>query len=72
MNNCSICLNNDGLLIKTYNKYYTKCRCNFVYHHECISKWKNIRNNCPICKKNLYNNQDLRYHVLIFQYQEIY
>ena len=27
--------------------------CNHVFHEECIDKWKERNNTCPICRKDL-------------------
>ena len=43
-NDCSICL-----LPLANNKNKT-LPCNHKYHHDCIEKWLNIKNICPLCR----------------------
>ena len=40
---CSICLN------KNTNPFQLNCKHSF--HKECIEKWLNINNSCPICRE---------------------
>ena len=51
-NTCSICLDN-----MSENKVKLNCDCNYFYHQNCIDRWKEIRNECPICKKVLDNDE---------------
>lgn len=44
-NQCSICLETDGELVK-------HCCCNYYSHIDCIKKF-NRSVNCFICKKNM-------------------
>jgi hypothetical protein len=50
MDNCIICL-------EPYNKsdkikFNIECECVMVYHKDCILKWLETNQCCPICKKN--------------------
>lgn len=42
-NNCNICLGNLCL------EENTKTICNCIYHKDCLERWNNINNTCPIC-----------------------
>ena len=53
---CSICLDNIG-----ENKVKLDCDCNYFYHQNCIDRWKEIKNECPICKKVLDNGESNEY-----------
>lgn len=44
---CGICL--DGLYVTEEYCILTKCR--HYYHGECIGRWLNIRNECPLCRR---------------------
>lgn len=46
---CVICFD----LIEQTNKSITKC--NHIFHTNCLIKWSNINNSCPMCKKKLFN-----------------
>lgn len=56
LNKCIICLqdidNSDN--IKSLN-----CYCEYNYHNECINKWLNINNTCPVCRKILKNTYNI-------------
>ena len=41
---CAICFEENSLSLT---------KCGHIYCKECITKWLNTRQNCPICKKNL-------------------
>jgi hypothetical protein len=45
---CSICLEN----FKEDDSVY-KLKCDHVYHKTCLDTWFKIKNNCPMCKKNI-------------------
>lgn len=51
---CSICLEsfkeNEDLVEFTCNKEH-------IFHEECIKAWIEKRTNCPICRKELFNDQ---------------
>jgi hypothetical protein len=44
---CSICMDNSII----HN--WTKTRCNHYFHSQCITKWMEINNTCPICRADL-------------------
>ncbi len=44
---CSICLNN----IKTY--YNGVLPCGHIFHTDCILKWIDRSNTCPMCRQDL-------------------
>lgn len=43
-NECSICL------LSLTNSKNKKLQCNHVFHYDCIEKWLNIKNICPLCR----------------------
>ena len=43
---CSICL-------KHIKKNTSVLSCGHQYHKKCINKWKNINNQCPICREKI-------------------
>ena len=51
---CSICTQELPLTCFTYNNptdlFRTSCR--HYFHRSCLSRWCQINNNCPICRKN--------------------
>ena len=51
-NICIICLTNYD------NKYHImkKLKCNHTLCESCFNKWYKIKESCPICRKNLFNN----------------
>jgi hypothetical protein len=34
----------------TSSSYYTSCSCNGKFHHDCLFKWINMAQSCPICR----------------------
>ena len=42
---CSICLENDGVWIKT--------KCGHIFHQHCLQKAKAVASLCPICRANI-------------------
>ena len=44
---CSICLD------VIANKDCVKTSCGHQYHKKCLSKWKRINKNCPLCRRDL-------------------
>ena len=42
---CSICLENEGLLVPS--------KCGHKFHTECLIKWLENKNTCPNCRKNI-------------------
>ena len=51
-NICIICLANYD------NKFHIlkKLKCNHTLCENCFNKWYKIKESCPICRKNLFNN----------------
>ncbi len=47
LNTCVICIDNISLTTEDI----IKLECDHFYHKECIHKWLNSNNNCPICRK---------------------
>jgi hypothetical protein len=54
---CAICLNNNGTFITTI--------CNHKFHEHCLNEWTQYRENCPICRGNLYRF-DFKKELMIF------
>jgi hypothetical protein len=57
---CTICLKN----IKTKSsktllneKFVTKCKCKYYYHHRCIKTWMRRKKSCPTCRKTIFDNK---------------
>uniref|UniRef100_T1J999 RING-type domain-containing protein n=1 Tax=Strigamia maritima TaxID=126957 RepID=T1J999_STRMM len=46
LNECAICLEELGLLVK-------KLPCKHTFHWKCISQWKSRNNSCPVCRLEL-------------------
>jgi len=50
---CNICLDD----IPTIMAIKNNCKCIDKYYHiNCLTKWSNINNNCPICRTKLNND----------------
>lgn len=45
---CSICSSSEE-----YSGIVKLSRCNHIYHRECITKWANNKNNCPLCRTDI-------------------
>ena len=45
---CCICLNN--IKIKDM---ITKLSCNHVFHYKCLSKWCEVKTECPFCRETI-------------------
>ena len=52
---CAIC--QDDMEDKSKNKIL---QCNHQFHTECIDKWINMRNLCPICNKKIDNTKPIK------------
>jgi hypothetical protein len=50
---CSICQDN---FYK--DQKVKKLCCKHIYHEECINKWMERSNTCPICRKDIIKKQD--------------
>lgn len=56
-NICFICFENENeskyILTKLKNQkvFIKKCLCDGWIHNECLTKWYNVKQNCPICRK---------------------
>jgi hypothetical protein len=56
---CIICLDpsitNNNLIkmqsILSYLLFSKDCSCNGIFHYNCLLKWINTTNSCPICRK---------------------
>ena len=46
---CIICLDK----IKR-NSVITKLKCGHIFHHNCLHKWVNTKNSCPICRDKIH------------------
>ena len=46
---CPICQN----AIKTNTEIIRELGCSHVFHLDCIDKWLLMKNQCPLCKKNI-------------------
>ncbi len=55
---CSICTEQLPLTCFIYNNPTDLFRtsCGHYFHRSCLSRWCQIKNNCPLCQKNnIYN-----------------
>ena len=51
---CSVCIDN----FDTTEKDVVKLKnCNHIFHKECIDKWIKINRTCPICRKDVVNDE---------------
>ena len=54
---CAICLD-------TYDSSNAvKLNCSHNFHNECIEKWKNVKNECPVCRESIDNEE----HVVVIE-----
>jgi NACalpha-BTF3-like transcription factor len=51
--NCSICFEN---LIDNY----CQLNCSHYFHTQCINKWFEKKNSCPLCRENFASNNDTK------------
>lgn len=58
MKTCIIC-NNEYIKIDENNIRYIKLECNHDFCEDCISKWCNKKNSCPMCRKEIINKGHL-------------
>ena len=51
-NECCICLNTEyeSSIYRLKDVISTNCLCNGYFHKECLVKWLNKKNSCPICR----------------------
>jgi len=54
-NDCFICFENENKLLKLkIQKFYKKkCNCDGWIHEDCLHKWYDNCQECPICRKNM-------------------
>ena len=51
---CSVCIDN----FDTTEKDVVKLKnCNHIFHKECIDKWIKINRTCPVCRKDVVNDE---------------
>ncbi len=52
MTECFICLykSNELLNLNSQNTYRKCCKCSGTIHKECLEKWYETNNKCPICR----------------------
>jgi hypothetical protein len=50
---CSICFSS----IKAKNAF--KLPCDHIFHEDCINKWSNQNNSCPLCRKIIDENKPI-------------
>jgi hypothetical protein len=60
-NSCIICWTTDThknrlQYLKDFNEYVISCDCNVLIHHDCLKKWIQNTNSCPICRKKISEN----------------
>jgi hypothetical protein len=61
---CIICLDppitNNNLIkmrtVLTHLLFSKDCSCNGIFHYNCLLKWINTTNSCPICRKPIVKN----------------
>ena len=57
------------------SSFYTSCTCNGKFHHDCLLKWTNMSQSCPICriKIDTYDDKKLQlpltFNILIFLFK---
>ena len=67
---CIICFEkpksifNKLIKLKDQSIYKTNCICNPYLHNECLQKWININNKCPICREYIIIKKN-RYLIII-------
>lgn len=66
---CSICLENMNKNNEIPNCIQFCCKQN--YHFECIKKWVDENNTCPICRKVLNRNILVKLEQIQINYEEI-
>jgi hypothetical protein len=44
---CSICMDSND------SRYFVRTSCGHDYHEDCISRWTEIKSNCPNCRKTI-------------------
>lgn len=59
---CSICY--EDILLKDNNM--TKTACNHAFHTECLNTWTKVKQNCPMCRKSLLENDKAVNHLIIY------
>ena len=62
--NCLICwdpptINNNIIRMKSlvhHLSFLKTCSCNGYFHHDCLLKWIDTTDSCPICRKEIEKN----------------
>ena len=39
--------------------------CNHSFHEDCIEEWMYIKNNCPMCRKDIIEEDHVKYMMMI-------
>jgi hypothetical protein len=64
---CIICLDpsitNNNLIkmraLLSYLLFSKDCYCNGIFHYNCLLKWINTTNSCPICRKPIIHEENV-------------
>jgi len=70
-NECFICLqekqDDGGLSIRlnTQTSFAIFCDCDGWVHTQCLVKWYEINNNCPICRYKMSDKKKRLYNILV-------
>lgn len=66
-NECFICFENniDLLTLKTQCIYIKYCECDGFVHEECLDRWFQNTNQCPICRINMVKFDVYYIHFII-------
>lgn len=53
---CGICLDDSSDKMTNSNDEYMQLSCKHIFHSECIKKWLDQNNTCPICRNVVINS----------------